>query len=529
MQPIGIAGCTGTTSTPAQPAATAGAPAATQAAAAAPQNNLVPSPTDVVPDNNAVSVIVQEKVYDATIPVVFDGGKGQYLVKSAKVTVYRSDGQVITEVLGIKKGDEVRIQGTKQTDRVVGMGLRVERPDLQGCGRPERVPHPVTPHFFPVHKRIVPAMQVNWRWIHAARNTYAVLSAACRQDGILLQTVDHPADEVTCYSLNSINAAVYRDEIASADCLTVVGGPHATASPREVAGYADYVVVGEGEYTMPRLLQNLRNGGEGHIPGVMTSDSFEPARSSVRLDGYPAFAELKGYVEITRGCPHACGYCQTPQIFGHCMRHRSIDTVARFANRHEQARFVSPNALAYGSDGTHPRWDKVEHLLRACRNQIFFGTFPSEVRPEFVCDESLALITQYCANTKLHFGAQSGSDAVLRKLCRGHTVADVLRAADLCRDHGLDPVVDFIVGLPFEFDDDQRATLDLIEEIARRGIIHVHRFIPLPGTPLAGSVARELLPETENVLGKLALRGRLTGSWNDPAVRFFRHPSNDIP
>jgi hypothetical protein len=115
---IGIAGCTGTTGTPAQPAATAAAPAATQAAAPA-TNNLVTSPTDVVPDNNAVSVIVQEKIYDATIPVVFDGGKGQYLVKSARVVLYRSDGQVINQNLGIKKGDLVSLQGTRQTDRVV--------------------------------------------------------------------------------------------------------------------------------------------------------------------------------------------------------------------------------------------------------------------------------------------------------------------------------------------------------------------------------------------------------------------------
>jgi hypothetical protein len=113
---IGIAGCTGTTSTPAQPApATA---AGTQAAAPA-TNNLVVSPTDVIPDNNQVSVIVQEKVYDAKIPVIFDGGKGQYLVKSARVTLYRSDGQVINENLGIKKGDEIRLQGTMQTDRIV--------------------------------------------------------------------------------------------------------------------------------------------------------------------------------------------------------------------------------------------------------------------------------------------------------------------------------------------------------------------------------------------------------------------------
>ena len=372
-------------------------------------------------------------------------------------------------------------------------------------------------------------MQVNWRWIHAARNSYAVLSAACEEDGFSLSPVDAPENDVTCYSLNSINAPAYRDEIAGAEGITIVGGPHATADPREVAGYADYVIVGEGEYTLPRLLEDIRDGGRGKIPGVMSGNWFEPATTCVRLDAYPAFTEMKGYVEITRGCPFSCGYCQTPQIFGHGMRHRSIDEIARYANRHGQSRFVSPNAFAYGSDGRHPHWDKVEHLLRACTNQIFFGTFPSEVRPEFIGDESLSLITQYCANTRIHFGAQSGSDAVLSQLHRGHTTADVTRALDLAKDYSLTPVVDFIVGLPFESDEDQLATLDLIRTVSRTGIVHVHRFIPLPGTPLTGTTARPLLTETEKLCGKLALRGKLTGSWNDPAVRFFRRPSNDIP
>jgi hypothetical protein len=113
---IGIAGCTGTPGIPAfQP--TAGAPAATQAPLA--QNNLIVSPTDVVPVTNQVSVIVQEKEYSGIIPVVFDGGKGQFLVKSVQVTLYRADGQVSTVNLGIKKGDLVNLEGTKQTDRVV--------------------------------------------------------------------------------------------------------------------------------------------------------------------------------------------------------------------------------------------------------------------------------------------------------------------------------------------------------------------------------------------------------------------------
>jgi len=365
-------------------------------------------------------------------------------------------------------------------------------------------------------------MQVNWREIPASRNSYSVLRAACETSGWHLHPVAYPEPDVTCYSLNSINHQQYRDEIEGTDCITIVGGPHATASWRDVTSYADYVIVGEGEFTLPRLLDDLKAGGCGHIPGVATSSWYEPVSSSVRLDAYPAFSEVKGYVEISRGCPFSCGYCQTPQIFGHCMRHRSIDEIAHYANRYGQARFVSPNAFAYGSDGIHPRFDKIEHLLQKLTHETFFGTFPSEVRPEFISQQSIDLILDYCTNTKLHFGAQSGSDTILAKLNRGHTVEDAIRAAELCHDAGITPIIDFIVGFPFETDEDQLNTVSAIRELARIGKIHVHQFIPLPGTPLAGTTARHLLPETEKVCGELALAGKLTGSWNDPEMRFYK-------
>ena len=372
-------------------------------------------------------------------------------------------------------------------------------------------------------------MRVNWRQIHAARNSFAALSAACEQEGFILHQVDKPADDVTCYSLNSINESRYRHEISSSDSITIVGGPHASACPREVAEYADYVIVGEGEFTLPRLLAQIERGGDTKIPGVATTHFYEPPDTCVRLDAYPAFSRTKGYVEITRGCPFSCGYCQTPHIFGHCMRHRSIDTIAEYANRYGHARFVSPNAFAYGSDGIHPRWEKIEHLFLQLKHAIYFGTFPSEVRPEFICEESLSLIVQYCSNTRLHFGAQSGSDQVLERLYREHTVDEIFHAVELCTEFSITPVVDFIVGFPFETDEDQSLTLDLIQWVARYGNVHVHRFMPLPGTPLAGTNARSLLPETEKICGKLAESGKLTGSWNDPEIRFFRPPSNVIP
>jgi len=110
-----LAGCSGTST-----GSATGTSAATGSAASG--SNLVPSPTDSIPDNNAVTVTVQEKVYDGTIPVVFNGGKGQNLVKSIEVTLYTSDGQVKTANLGINKDDTISLQGTKDPnnpDRVV--------------------------------------------------------------------------------------------------------------------------------------------------------------------------------------------------------------------------------------------------------------------------------------------------------------------------------------------------------------------------------------------------------------------------
>jgi B12-binding domain/radical SAM domain protein len=370
-------------------------------------------------------------------------------------------------------------------------------------------------------------MLVNWRHIHPARNSYAALYAACEASGFLMSPVDSPKQDITCYSLNSVTWPLFRDEIAEADCITVAGGPHATACWQEVAEYADYVVVGEGEYTLPLLLARIETGKAGPVPGVATRDGFVPAGLCVRLDAYSPFSQMKGYVEISRGCPFTCAYCQTPQIFGQRMRHRSIDAICEFAGRYLHARFVSPNAFAYGSDGMRPDLGKVGHLLKCLKeigNKTFFGTFPSEVRPEFVSRESLELVTRYCANTKIHFGAQSGSDVILRKIRRGHTVVDVVNAVELARDCGLVPVVDFILGFPFETDEDERSTLDLIRWVARHGTVHAHRFTALPGTDLTGSSARPLLPETEKTLGSLALGGKLTGSWTAHEPRFFRRP-----
>jgi B12-binding domain/radical SAM domain protein len=371
-------------------------------------------------------------------------------------------------------------------------------------------------------------MRVNWRIINAARNSHAALFAACSLHGFTLHPVRAPGPEITCYSLNSLNEPSYRDEIREAACTTIVGGPHATACPEEVARYADYVVVGEGEHTLPRLLAALEEGKEDPVPGVVTKDRALPVDHTVLLDAFPPFSVMKGYIEISRGCPFGCAFCQTPRIFGPSMRHRSLDAIAYHARRYRDVRFISPNALAFGSGGREPILAKVEKLLSALEGKVYFGTFPNEVRPEFVTDEALELIARSCANTRIAFGIQSGSDRILERIGRGHTVADGMRAVELCRDHGLTPVVDLITGFPFETEEDEGATLDLIRWVVRDGRVRVHAFLPLPGTPLAGTGTRPVSPAAERLLGRLALAGKLTGSWKEPERR-FSWPRADTP
>lgn len=367
-------------------------------------------------------------------------------------------------------------------------------------------------------------MRVCWRNIASQRNSLANIYAACETEGYHLEIVESPEDDVTLYSLNSVTGHQYLEEISDTDAIVIIGGPHATARWRDLVSIADFVVVGEGEYTVPRLLKSLESGSPPP-PGVATKSGYEPLDHSVYLDGNRCFSDYKGYIEITRGCPFGCAYCQTPRIFGNCMRHRSIQSIIAHTKTFRQIRFLSPNTLAYGTDGRNPDLRRLRSLLtelsRLPDREIFMGTFPGEIRPEFVDEEAVDLVNKYCTNKKFHIGAQSGSDDLLSRIRRNHTISDVWDAIDRCLDGGITPVIDIIVGFPDETDEEMMETVMTCREICRIGHVHAHRFIPLPGTPLEGTLSRDLIPEVISVFGSLALSGRLTGSWNNPEIRFF--------
>ena len=294
--------------------------------------------------------------------------------------------------------------------------------------------------------------------------------------------------------------------------ILIAGGAHPTGAPKDTIKMGfDYVIVGEGEITLPKIIEKLKKNEE-------LNEKIIKGEQVINLDEFEKIEPLTP-VEITRGCPYKCRFCQTPQIFGNNVRHRSIESILKLTNPNTDTRVISPNAFCYGSKtGTKPNVEKLEKLLKKLsegKGKLFFGTFPSEVRPEFIQKDTIELVVKYCDNKFLHFGAQSGSDEMLRYIRRGHTVDDVLNAIDLCRDYDLIPKVDFIFGFPNENEFHRKDSMELLKYIIKKnGKVHAHYFMPLPGTYFENQKPTVLDRKTLRALGQLSQKGLVSGSWN---------------
>jgi B12-binding domain/radical SAM domain protein len=361
-----------------------------------------------------------------------------------------------------------------------------------------------------------------------ARDVDAMV-AALSDDAIAAWSFYSPDFEHTARDLAAVRART-----KDLHCLHVAGGVHATAEPLATlrAGF-DLVVLGEGETTFVELVCAREEGrdvralaGTAHLDGARLVSHGPGERAP--LDAFPAFnARHKKWnaLEITRGCVYACSFCQTPYMFKARFRHRTVENVRAHVDAMTRSgsrfvRFLTPTSLSYGSGDTSVNVDAVEELLASVREgagadaKIYFGTFPSEIRPEHVSERALAVLSRWVDNKTLVIGGQSGSDRVLERTRRGHTVADVVRAVDLAVAAGFEPDVDFLFGLPGETRDDREASLRLADRLVAKGArIHTHAFMPLPGTPLRDGVPEPIEPEAMLAMARLESKGNAYGQW----------------
>lgn len=130
----------------------------------------------------------------------------------------------------------------------------------------------------------------------------------------------------------------------------VVGGNHASAWPeRWIEAGVDFVVVGEGEIPFRLLIRHLLDADPGldDVPSLVWRDGEKIRRSiatppALDLDAAPLPLwrgfDLRPYgmgmspgfgaaVEISRGCPHRCDFCNINTFWSYKQRYKSVERV----------------------------------------------------------------------------------------------------------------------------------------------------------------------------------------------------------
>ncbi len=201
----------------------------------------------------------------------------------------------------------------------------------------------------------------------------------------------------------------------------------------------------------------------------------------------PTPAGPTAYVPVIHGCDKFCTYCIVPYRRGREASRPVAEVKQEVAHLvHGGVREVTllgQTVEAYGHD-LPDRPDLADlmtalHDLPNLERIRFLTSYPKDMTPKIV--EAVRDLPKVCEFFNLP--VQAGSDAVLRRMRRGYTLAEYREKADLIR--ALMPAAaittDLIVGFCGETDADFEASLRVLEEV-RFDKVHVAAYSPRPGT-----------------------------------------------
>ncbi len=109
----------------------------------------------------------------------------------------------------------------------------------------------------------------------------------------------------------------YAHQVKKAGKILIVGGT-AISQHSPLQAIADHLVENEAETIIDELLQGLRKGNakKYYKGGVsLAEDFFQPDYAAINMQNYVHMA-----VQISRGCPESCEFCDIPSRFGKAYR-----------------------------------------------------------------------------------------------------------------------------------------------------------------------------------------------------------------
>jgi anaerobic magnesium-protoporphyrin IX monomethyl ester cyclase len=304
---------------------------------------------------------------------------------------------------------------------------------------------------------------------------------------------------------------------ASPSCKVVVGGWHPSYLPETMLQHPeiDYVVMGEGERAIVELANSISKGEDSSTiskiagvacrhngkvvknPSVLIEDLDEipfPARHLLPMDSYlrdMEFLKAKPVdtMNVIRGCPYSCAFCDTKGIWGPKCRmfspQRIVDEVEHMVEN-------------YGTRGLYFIGDNF--TINKKRTTEFCQLLKSSgLDVEWICDTRVDLISRDLLKEMrsagcrtIWFGVESGTPHILKKLNKGVSIEQTEKAFKLCRQEDINISCSLMLGIPGETVSDIKATFNFAKKL-NPDWIHFNIFVAYPGSSLYDEVIENKL------------------------------------
>jgi threonylcarbamoyladenosine tRNA methylthiotransferase CDKAL1 len=193
-------------------------------------------------------------------------------------------------------------------------------------------------------------------------------------------------------------------------------------------------------------------------------------------------------IEIASGCMSECSFCQTKLAKGRLRSYRIGEILRQMrsdiADGCKEIWLSSTDNGCYGKD----IGSDLVHLLRSC--SLLEGDYKIRVgmmNPMYLPCMLKDMIEVFSDNDKifkfLHIPVQSGSERILRKMKRGHTVENYRNIVKSFRKAFPEITIatDVIIGFPSETNEDFLKTIDLLKE-TEPDIINSSKYSSRSGT-----------------------------------------------
>ncbi|MCZ6605806.1 MAG: tRNA (N6-isopentenyl adenosine(37)-C2)-methylthiotransferase MiaB [Alphaproteobacteria bacterium] len=347
---------------------------------------------------------------------------------------------------------------------------------------------------------------------------------------VILNTchIREKAAEKVFSELGRLNQLKTRAESDGRRMVIGVGGCVAQAEGAEIIARAPYVDMVFGPQTTHRLPEMVarafREPNGGGPGGAMIDTDFDV---EAKFDDLPAntAAGATAFLTIQEGCDKFCTFCVVPYTRGPEFSRAPTAILAEArALVAAGAREITllgqnVNAYRYGDGKKVTGLADLIHMLSAIDTLArlrYTTSHPRDMDDKLIAAHGTGAGAAPKLMPYLHLPVQSGSDAVLDAMNRGHGRERYLDIVARLRSARPDIALssDFIVGFPGETERDFAATLDLVAVV---GFAQAYSFkySPRPGTPAADMDAQ--VPEaakTERLAALQALLADQQASFN---------------